>query len=192
MRKPLILFVGKSASGKSTIANLLSGKYGYVQVESYTTRPQRYNGERGHIFVNEEEFAGLGELAAYTYYNNQHYGTTFEQLNESDIYVIDVPGVQSLLEKLKMCTRPIWIFYFDASTHNRILRMIERGDGNTMIVERLLQDEKDDWYKQLDSIVCKYAKEFKGHIDLYSINANGDLTNVLELVLYYIKQYEED
>ena len=192
MNKPLFLFVGRSASGKTTIANMLSEKLGYVQVESYTTRPPRYEGERGHTFVSEEEFNNLRGLAAYTFYNGNHYGTTFDQLNECDIYVIDVDGVKSLLKKLKNSTRTVAIFYFDASVHNRILRMLSRGDNNTMVVERLLQDEKDDWYYQLEKIVWEYTNIIGKDVQLHNINANGNLNNVFDLVLYYINKYTED
>ena len=54
MSEPLFLFVGKSASGKTTVANMLEEKHGHVQVQSYTTRPPRYEGEVGHIFVNDK------------------------------------------------------------------------------------------------------------------------------------------
>ena len=191
MNKPLFLFCGRSASGKTTIANMLAEQYGYQQIESYTTRKPRFDGERGHVFVNEEEFNNLGELAAYTYYNNCHYGTTFDQLDEADVYVVDVPGIESLLKKLKYDKRPIGILYFKTSAYNRILRMMERGDSNQMIIDRLLQDEKDDWLKQLDSLVWKYANIFGKDVALYNINANGNLDNVLSLVLYYMKRYEE-
>lgn len=191
MNKPLFLFVGRSASGKTTIANMLAEKHGYKQVESYTTRKPRFDCEPGHIFVSEEEFKNLGELAAYTYYNNNHYGTTFEQLSESDIYVIDVPGVESLLEKLQVDTRPICVIYFDASVYNRILRMIDRGDSDMMVIARLLQDENEDWRKQLDSLVWKYANIIGKNVQLYSINANSDLNQVLDLVVYYIKRCTE-
>ena len=192
MNKPLFLFVGKSASGKTTIATMLAKKKGLQQVESYTTRPPRYDGEKGHIFVNDTEFQNLGELAAYTFYNGNHYGTTLEQINESDIYVVDVPGTESLLQKLQDDSRPIWIFYLDVSPYNRILRMQERGDSNNMIVDRLVQDEKEDWYKQLDRLAWQYTNLAGKFVELYSINANGNLQHVLELVLYYINQYMED
>ena len=55
MNNPLFLFVGKSASGKTTIANRLEEKYNHIQVQSYTTRPPRYEGEVGHIFVTDDE-----------------------------------------------------------------------------------------------------------------------------------------
>ena len=192
MNKPLFLFVGRSASGKTTIANMLAEKYGYIQIESYTTRRPRFDGETGHIFVSEEEFNNLGELAAYTYYNNCHYGTTFKQIELSDIYVVDVPGVETLLEKLKDNKRPICILYFKTSTYNRIIRMIDRGDSDMMIISRLLQDEKDDWLKQLESLEWKYSNILGKDVQLYNVNANNNLENVLDLVLYYMNRYKED
>ena len=39
--KPLILLVGKSGSGKTTIAEYLEKHYGMKMLRSYTTRPMR-------------------------------------------------------------------------------------------------------------------------------------------------------
>ena len=99
MDNTLYLFVGKSASGKTTVANFLEKKHGFKQVNSYTTRPPRYEGEIGHIFIDDGDFDELGELVAYTEYNGFRYGTTAEQLDKCQIYVIDVPGIKTLLEK---------------------------------------------------------------------------------------------
>lgn len=192
MNKPLILFVGKSSSGKTTIANMLETQYGYKQVESYTTRAPRYDGERGHTFVSEEEFKNLGELAAYTFYDGNHYGTTFNQLNECDIYVIDVPGVESLLNKLKDDTRPVAIFYFDASVHNRILRMKERGDSDHAVIHRLLQDEEYDWQSKLESITWIQANVENKYVEIFRVDANREQSDVLEYVLYYIRKFNGD
>ena len=192
MNKPLFLFVGRSASGKTTVANMLSEKCGYKQVESYTTRKPRFDGENGHIFVSEEEFNNLGELAAYTYYNGNHYGTTFDQLSECDIYVVDIPGVESLLQKLKDDKRPIYIFYFNTSVYNRILRMIDRGDGDMVIISRLLEDEKFDWFNKLDSLSWNYNNIIGKNVELYTINANSETEDVVDLVLYYMRRYTGD
>ena len=191
MNKPLFLFIGRSASGKTTIANILSEKHGYKQVESYTTRKPRFDGESGHIFVSNEEFNNLGELAAYTLYNGNQYGTTFEQINECDIYVIDVPGLESLLQKFKDDDRPICIFYFDVSVYNRILRMVDRNDSDMMIISRLLEDEKNDWFKEISSLVWRYNNIIGKDVSLYNINANSDTKCVTELVLFYLNKYME-
>lgn len=188
MDKPLYLFVGRSASGKTTIANMLE-QYGYHQVESYTTRRPRYDNETGHIFVSKEEFDNLGELAAYTFYNGNEYGTTFKQLDECSIYVVDVPGVESLLNKYQTSNRRICIIYFDASVYTRINRMIERGDCDTAIVSRLIEDEKFDWIAKIYKIILQY--ENISYNDVITINADVELNNVLKQVLYYIKKQED-
>lgn len=194
MNSPLLLFVGRSASGKTTIANILVDKHEHKQVYSYCTRRPRYEGEIGHIFISDEEFKDLGELAAYTFYNGCHYGTTFEQLDECDIYVVDVPGVQSLVKKMhdKELHRSIQIFYFDAAVSTRIDRMIDRGASDMEIVSRLHHDDTpEDWYRSLDKLVWHYKNIEHHDIELYKINANENIENVLEQILYYINKSDE-
>ncbi len=190
MPKPLFLFVGRSASGKTTIANILEDKYKYKQVQSYTTRAPRYDGDVGHIFITKEEFDDLGELAAYTLYNNNEYGTTFKQLNECDIYVIDVPGVVTLLQK--EIDRPIVVIYFDTTVYTRINRMLDRGDSDVNIVARLLQDEQYDWHHKLDALVWHHANINGKDVKLYSVSANIDKEDVLKMVLHYMTQHTEE
>lgn len=185
MNKPLYLFVGKSGSGKTTIADMLSEKHGLQQVESYATRAPRYDGEIGHIFISKSEFDALGELSAYTLYNGNEYGTTFEQLEKCNIYVIDVPGVETLLEK-KNFTRPIRIVYFDTTVHTRINRMIDRGDHDSAIVARLLQDEEYDWFHKLDSLVDYYSEFEHKNVGVYVVNANSNVEQVFKDVESYI------
>lgn len=188
MSKPLFLFVGRSASGKTTAANSLED-LGYKQVQSYTTRKPRYDGEVGHIFVSKEEFDNLGELAAYTLYNGNEYGTTFKQLEECSIYVIDVPGVETLLEKHKDRDRKINIVYFESSVNTRINRMIDRGDSDSAIVRRLMQDEEYDWLEKIYEVVDKYDKI--SYDDILVVNAEMDTRNVLYEILKYIKEQED-
>lgn len=189
MNKPLFLFVGRSASGKTTIADMLSEQNGHKQVYSYTTRNPRYDGEIGHLFVTEDEFNELEDIVAYTFYNNKHYGTTSKQLDECSIYVVDVPGVETLLQKYKT-NRPIAIIYFDTTVYTRINRMINRGDSDMSIISRLLQDEKDDWYKQLDHLVWHYDNIMGTNVSLHCVNANGNQNDVLEMVRYYMEGYK--
>ena len=191
MNKPLFLFVGRSASGKTTIADTLERNYGHKQVNSYTTRPPRYEGEIGHNFVSKEEFNDLVDLVAYTEYNGYKYGTTSELLDECSIYVVDVPGVETLLQRYQT-KRSICILYFDATVYTRINRMLDRHDSDMNIVSRLMQDEKSDWYNQLDSLVWRYSNIMNKDVEMHSVNANGNISAVLEMVLYYMNRYAED
>lgn len=189
MSNPLYLFVGKSASGKTTIADILEQTYECRQVSSYTTRSPRYDGEIGHVFVDDAEFDNLGDLVAYTEYNGFRYGTTAEQLDQCQIYVVDVPGVKTLLQKYKT-NRPIVIIYFDTTVYTRINRMIARGDSEMSIISRLLQDEKDDWLKQLNHLVWHYINIVGKEVTLHSINANGNQDSILEMIQYYMEDFK--
>lgn len=187
----LILLVGKSASGKSLVASILDKMYGYKPVESYTTRKPRHFAENGHIFISEEDFINLGELAAYTFYNGNRYGVTYEQLNQCNVYVIDVPGVEGLLKNLNG-SRPICIIYLEAAVSTRINRMVERGASDHEIISRLLTDDTtNDWFRELDKLVWHYKNIEHQDVELHKIDANENIENVLKQVLYYIGKNEE-
>lgn len=97
MKDRMILVVGRTASGKDTLAKMLEG-VGFKSVLSYTTRPSRGPEDR-HIFITEEEASRYTERAAETVINGYQYFTTREQLADCDVYVIDPNGVRELLSK---------------------------------------------------------------------------------------------
>lgn len=95
------LVVGRTASGKSSIVRNVCEKLGLKQVKSMTTRPKRTSEDNencDHYFVTDEEFDEKEKngLAAYTKINDYRYATTFDELDKSDIYVIDPDGIRSL------------------------------------------------------------------------------------------------
>ena len=182
MNKPIFLFVGKSASGKTTIADML-GKDGYSQVYSYTTRPKRYENEIGHTFITDEEYDKLENIVASTLYNGHRYCTTLNQIQEADIYVIDIPGVETLMENYDRLDRRVYVFYFDTDVYTRIKRMLNRHDSDTQIVGRLFNDEADDWKEQLADL----RRESDYKLNVYYINANNPLEEVYNDVKRYIQ-----
>ena len=190
MNKPLFLFVGKSASGKTSAVEKLE-ELSYNSLQSYTTRAPRYDGEPGHIFISDEEFDKLDHIVAYTEYNGKRYCATKEQIDETDLYVVDPLGVEALLKNYDT-ERPICIFYFDASVFNRINRMIDRGASDLEIISRLLTDEKSDWEADLGHLVWIYGKTPNKDVQLYKINANYSKSQVMDQVLYYMNKYVED
>ena len=187
MNNPLLLFVGPSGCGKTTVAQEFEAKYNYKTIHSYTTRKLRYDGEIGHVFISEDEFDALKNIVAYTTYNGHRYCTTKEQLDEAMSYVVDIPGVETLLQNYDT-KRPILVFYFDSTVATRIDRMIDRGDSDTAIIGRLRNDEEYDWFDKLDSIIGKHNYKHRAYVELHRINANKSLKETVVQILYYIER----
>jgi guanylate kinase len=142
MNNKIICLVGKSGSGKTSIANKLEERYGLKQIKSYTTRPPRQINEDSHTFVNQDEFNTLRcDLVAYTLFNNFEYGATSKQIDSHELYVVDWNGVKELKEKYKGNKKIITI-YIDVHEIELIKRMTARGDSLDKALERALHDLK--------------------------------------------------
>ena len=148
--KYIYLFVGPSGSGKTTLTNELAKRYGYSVVSSYTTRPPRFDGEPGHIFVTDEEFEKLGEMAAYTKYNGYHYGVPSSVIDNSDLYVIDPYGILYFTEHYHGPKKPI-IIQIECNSATRANRMLARGDKINDVNRRIILD--NDWFKKTNFYV---------------------------------------
>lgn len=150
MNKPLFCILGASASGKSTLVQMLEKEFNMKQIPSYTTRSPRYEGEAGHTFVTDEEFQNLNDIVAYNYYLNNHYGVTSQQIDDEahDLYVVDQTGLNELKEKYKG-DRKIYSVYIDCLPINRYDRLFDRYFKmyqNSLVatnraMERIKQDE---------------------------------------------------
>lgn len=97
------LIVGRSGTGKDTLANFLVAK-GLRMLKSYTTRPRRYEGEDTHEFITPEEATKKTHKVATTVINGYEYFATQEQLDQCDIYIIDPHGLYELVENCPMTT----------------------------------------------------------------------------------------
>ena len=126
----LMCILGESSSGKDTLVNHLCKTSNLTQLISYTTRPQRKNEGATHIFVDEDIYNSMKEnnkIAAYTNINNNRYWSTVEQLYDSDFYVIDPIGVDSL-KNLNLPNLRIVTVYIDVPEDIRKERAMKRGD----------------------------------------------------------------
>ena len=140
--KQIILLMGKSGTGKTTVANVMGAKYGFKTVESYTTRPKRYEGETGHIFVTDDEYELMkDDMCAYTEFDGYKYWATNSQVNKSDIYIIDPAGVKYFYKKYKGDKNIISV-ELAACSRVRYERMRGRGDSIIKALKRLWHDKK--------------------------------------------------
>lgn len=138
--KGIYLILGKSGSGKTTLVEELQ-KYGYNSIESYTTRPKRFDNETGHTFITEEEFDKLKDLCGYVIYNGYRYGATSEQANNSVLYVIDPNGLEYFKQHYTG-NKKLYTIYIDCPWHIRLLRMLKRGDDFKQAMRRIIIDRE--------------------------------------------------
>lgn len=133
----IILLCGKSGSGKTTIADQLE-KQGLTILQSYTTRPKRSPLEAGHTFVTPDEFAQLKEICAFGKFGGYEYGATREQVNQSDVYVIDAQGIEYFKKTYRGIKKPV-VVYVHISPLRRLFRLLKR-DGIKKGLKRWWQD----------------------------------------------------
>ena len=148
----IIVLVGKTASGKTTVANELCKNHHYKRIITYTTRPMRENEVQNvdYHFISDEQFNKMvenNEFTEYKRYNTAHgvwsYGSvvTLEQEYSDDCYVI-ILTPQGLRDSSKKMSRYI-AFYLNVGFKSQLERLKKRGDEEQQIIKRLKNDDKD-------------------------------------------------
>ena len=148
----IVVLVGKTASGKTTVANELCKHHGYKRIITYTTRPMRENEVQDvdYHFISDEQFNKMvenNEFTEYKRYNTVHgvwsYGSiiTLEQEYSDDCYVI-ILTPQGLRDLSRKMSRYI-AFYLNVSFKSQLERLKKRGDEEQQIIKRLKNDAKD-------------------------------------------------
>ena len=155
----LLLIMGRTASGKDTLANKLTERTGLKQLISYTTRERRVGEGDTHIFISDDEYQELensGQIAAFTQIGPYKYCCTINQLYENDVYVIDPAGVKHLRElnlpNLKLVT--VYVNVPDDIRKDRGLN--KRGDDRLTFMKRDM-DERSQFREMLRNADFDYA-----------------------------------
>lgn len=145
-----VVLVGESASGKSSLAKLLSDrKPSFSRVVTYTTRPMR-GGEQNHVdyhFISDEEFMKLkndGFFVEFNQYRNWNYGTSIDLHSANNQVIVLTPaGARALLRKTQhdeSVRKQIKIVYLSVDRRSRLLKCLERGDDIEEAYRRNLSD----------------------------------------------------
>ena len=140
----LMCVMAESAAGKDKLVNELCNRNHLTQLISYTTRVKRTNEGDTHIFVDEETYQQMKDdnnIAAYTYINGNHYWSTINQLYESDFYVIDPRGVESL-KALNLPNLHLVTVYINVPEDVRKERAKLRGDDMNVYRNRCLSERE--------------------------------------------------
>lgn len=148
----IVVLVGESASGKSTIANLIQERDpSFSKIITYTTRPMR-DGETDGVdyhFVSEEEFDRMerdGEFFESASYRGWRYGSASgDYADGKDHVVVLTPHGYRMLKRRRESsswlhhTRIVSI-YLDVDRRSRIIKLLERGDDIDEAYRRSLSD----------------------------------------------------
>lgn len=155
----LICLMGKTASGKDTLANKLCERTGLRQIISYTTRERRVNEGNTHIFISNDEYQSLedsGQIAAFTQIGPYKYCCTVNQLYENDIYVIDPIGIQHLREMNLPDLRLVTVYINTPDDVRRERAIGKRGDDRLTFMKREMA-ERDQFRTMLKNADFDYA-----------------------------------
>ena len=138
----MIVLVGESASGKSSIERCLVNDYEYEKVVSYTTRPPR-DGEIDGVdyhFIDTEKFLKLkseGFFAETAVYRDWYYGTAKEDCTDDKIAVLTPHGLRQVS---KIDNINVTSFYINVPRRDRLIKILQRGDNIEEAYRRSLSD----------------------------------------------------
>lgn len=127
----MIVLVGESASGKSSVERYLVDNYKYKKIVSYTTREPRHGEVDGidYHFINIPKFLELKEqgfFAEVAQYNSWYYGVAKEDCTDDKVAVLTPHGLRQV-SKIKDIN--IISFYINVPRRDRLIKILQRGDS---------------------------------------------------------------
>lgn len=144
----MYLIVGRSGSGKDYLARSLIKQSGgtLTQNLTYTTRPKRNALENNHIYITEEDANHIPESAKRlkTEIAGYEYFTTAEDLQNTDIFIIEPNGLAELLS-LQVPGKNYVVISVQADETARKYAAEKRGDKKLMgqMFDKRAKAEKD-------------------------------------------------
>ena len=149
----MILLVGKTCSGKSSVANVLRDTYNYKKVVTYTTRPPREGEVNGveYNFISAEEFERLKgadfffETTSYNVASGQtwYYGTAKKSLVNNAVIVMNPEGMKKMKNLLNPDEFKLDVIYLNVTEGTAWNRLRLRGDSSDEAQRRIKADKED-------------------------------------------------
>lgn len=154
----MIVLIGESASGKSSIEKYLVDNYGYNKIISYTTRQPREGEVDGvdYHFVTKSQFRRLkiqDFFAETAVYNDWHYGVAKKDCTDDKVAVLTPHGLRQI-SKIKDIN--VISFYINVPRRDRLIKILQRGDNIEEAYRRSLSDVGmfDGIKDEVDFVVC--------------------------------------
>lgn len=154
----MIVLIGESASGKSTIEKELIRDFGYVKVVTFTTRPIRDGEQNGkdYWFVSDDEFNSLDSKQYFfetAEYNGWKYGSPIIKDTKDKVIIVTPKGFRAL-QRFYNKNNFVSV-YVKVPRRERLIRLLRRGDDIEEAYRRSLSDVGmfDGIEKEVDVVV---------------------------------------
>lgn len=174
----MLVLIGKSASGKDTIKEILVKKYGFHPIVTYTTRPMRKDeiADITYHYISNEDFITKIEEGFFAEWKKYHigeetwyYGSAKDDLKNADndaVVILTPDGVRDI--KNNGIAATVIYLYSNLSTIKN--RLKARNDSNDKAEDRIQRDSKD--FKDAEVLANKIVYN----------NDEMDVENAAELV----------
>ena len=184
----IIVLLGASGSGKSTIEHELATHHGFEKIVSYTTRKPRENEENGkdYYFVDNDTFKEILNrdlFAEYDEYSqNRLYGTLKSDYADGNKVVVLTPN--GLRQLKKNCPNDnIFTILVEANLGTRVKRYIDRCG-----VDRFNFDDKNEIAARVERDYGMFLGLEK-EVDLVVHNDEGtDIKNFVKTIMEIIHE----
>ena len=181
----IIVLVGESASGKSTLANaFIKINPGFTKVVTYTTRPMRQGEVDGvdYHFLSEDDFNKRKEngfFVEYASYRGWQYGSAINFKSSEDKIIVLTPAGARALLKVGELRRDLRIIYLDVDRRSRLIKLLQRGDDIEEAYRRSLSDvgQFDAFNREADYVI--YNKQYEKSVTQLCIELSTYIENEL-------------
>jgi guanylate kinase len=148
----LVVLVGPSGVGKSTISGLLSKRLNVAYIESFTTRPRKVGDEKGKKYehISDEEFfrrLDSDEFLEYAQVHGHYYGTpkhpALDYLAEGKDILLEI-DVQGALQIRYQYPEALMFFILPPDGPTLKKRLLDRGrDEAEDLVKRFREARRE-------------------------------------------------
>ena len=184
----IIVLLGASGSGKSTIEHELATHHGFEKIVSYTTRKPRENEENGkdYYFVDNDTFKEILNRDLFAehdeYSQNRLYGTLKSDYADGNKVVVLTPN--GLRQLKKNCPNDnIFTILVEANLGTRVKRYIDRCG-----VDRFNFDDKNEIAARVERDYGMFLGLDK-EVDLVVHNDEGtDIENFVKTIMEIIHE----
>lgn len=139
----MLVLIGESASGKSSVARYLVNNCDFSNIVTYTTRQPREREIDGidYHFISESDFEHMAScqlFAETANYNGWYYGSAKKDYTDSQmkVAVLTPHGIR----QIKKSGINIYTVYIKIPRRDRLIKILQRGDSIEEAYRRSLSD----------------------------------------------------